>query len=177
MNRKIASKPNAPRDRAAAPATVETSFATVVRLIEAARQRAYQSVSTELGTLYLASDIQTNLRGFTRANLFRMRQFFEVYRTEEKVAPLVRQLPWSHNLIILGRCKRSEAVEYGLSRSLSPALVAEYQTTLPDKKVRQSKLHEFYELTESSAARAAAPAPPSKTIKGKRRRVADDPWS
>ena len=35
-------------------------------------------------------------------------------------------------------------VEYALSRSLSPALIAEYQTQLPDKKLLQAKLHEFY---------------------------------
>ena len=40
---------------------------------------------------------QPGLRGFTRSNLFRMRQFYETYRAEEKVAPLVRQLSWSHN--------------------------------------------------------------------------------
>ncbi len=35
-------------------------------------------------------------------------------------------------------------VEYALNRSLSPALIAEYQTRLPDKKILQAKLHEFY---------------------------------
>ena len=45
---------------------------------------------------------QPGLRGFTRSNLFRMRQLYETYRGDKKVAPLVRQLPWSHNLIILG---------------------------------------------------------------------------
>ena len=42
-------------------------------------------------------------------------------------------------------------VEYALSRSLSPALVAEYQTQLPDKKLLQAKLHEFFALTETAA--------------------------
>jgi predicted nuclease of restriction endonuclease-like (RecB) superfamily len=54
------------------------------------------------------------LNGFTRANLFRMRQFYETYRDDEKVAPLVRQLPWSHNLLILSRCKRREEREFYL---------------------------------------------------------------
>lgn len=31
---------------------------------------------------------------------FRMRQFYDTYRVEEKVAPLARQFSWSHNLII-----------------------------------------------------------------------------
>ena len=48
------------------------------------------------------------LRGFTRSNLFRMRQFYETYRGDEKVAPLVRQLPWSHHVIVLGRSKLPE---------------------------------------------------------------------
>jgi predicted nuclease of restriction endonuclease-like (RecB) superfamily len=56
--------------------------------------------------------------------------------------------------VLLCATKDSEVVEYALSRSLSPALVAEYQTRLPDKKLLQAKLHEFYEL-------AAADTPPA----------------
>ena len=47
--------------------------------------------------------------------------------------------------------KNHEVVEYALSRSMSPALVAEYQTRLPDKKLLQAKLHEFYDLAQSQA--------------------------
>jgi len=50
--------------------------------------------------------------------------------------------------LLLCASKDSEVVEYALSRSLSPTLVAEYQTQLPDKKLLQAKLHEFYALTE-----------------------------
>lgn len=49
--------------------------------------------------------------------------------------------------VLLCASKDTEVVEYALSRSLSPALVAEYQTRLPDKKLLQAKLHEFYSLT------------------------------
>src|SRR2546427_597107 len=82
---------------------VESSFAEVVRLIEGARRRAYQAVNTELVGLYwqvgeyisrklataewgdgvideLARYIartQPGLRGYTRRNLFRMRQLYE----------------------------------------------------------------------------------------------------
>ena len=48
--------------------------------------------------------------------------------------------------VLLCASKDSEVVEYSLSRSLSPALVAEYQTKLPDKKMLAAKLHEFYGL-------------------------------
>ena len=50
--------------------------------------------------------------------------------------------------VLLCASKDNEVVEYALSRSLSPALVSEYQTQLPDKKLLQAKLHEFYALTE-----------------------------
>ncbi len=57
---------------------------------------------------------QPGLRGFTRRNLFRMRQFYDAYKGDEKVSPLVRQLSWTHNLIILGQSKRSEEREFYL---------------------------------------------------------------
>jgi predicted nuclease of restriction endonuclease-like (RecB) superfamily len=48
--------------------------------------------------------------------------------------------------VLLCATKDREVVEYALSRALSTALVAEYQTRLPDKRLLQAKLHEFYEL-------------------------------
>ena len=42
-------------------------------------------------------------------------------------------------------CARDdEVVESALSRTASPALIAEYQTQLPDKALLQAKQHEFY---------------------------------
>jgi predicted nuclease of restriction endonuclease-like (RecB) superfamily len=46
--------------------------------------------------------------------------------------------------VLLCASKDNEVVEYALSRTLSPALIAEYQTQLPDKKLLREKLHEFY---------------------------------
>lgn len=57
--------------------------------------------------------------------------------------------------VLLCATKDNEVVEYALSRSASPALIAEYQTALPDKLLLQRKLHEFYQLS--------APARPEET--------------
>jgi predicted nuclease of restriction endonuclease-like (RecB) superfamily len=46
--------------------------------------------------------------------------------------------------VLLCASKDDEVVEYALSRTASPALIAQYQTQLPDKALLQSKLHEFY---------------------------------
>jgi len=115
-------------------------FEQVLGLIQAARERAYTAVNTSLIELYwqlgefisrklasaewgdgvvdqLASYIaqtQPALRGFTRPNLFRMRQFYEAYRDDPKVSPLVRLLPWTHNIIILSQSKRPEEREFYL---------------------------------------------------------------
>ncbi|GFM63300.1 hypothetical protein PSCICG_44600 [Pseudomonas cichorii] len=48
--------------------------------------------------------------------------------------------------VLLCASKDDEVVEYALNRSLSPALIAEYQTRLPDKQLLQAKLHEFYAM-------------------------------
>ena len=45
--------------------------------------------------------------------------------------------------ILLCKDKDDEVVEYALSRNLSPALVAQYQLQLPDKKLLKAKLHEI----------------------------------
>lgn len=47
--------------------------------------------------------------------------------------------------ILLCKDKDNEVVEYALSRSLSPTLVSDYTTQLPNKKILQQKLHEIFE--------------------------------
>jgi len=49
--------------------------------------------------------------------------------------------------IILCKGRDSEVVEYALARTTSPAVIAEYTTKLPDKKLLQAKLHEFFGST------------------------------
>lgn len=56
----------------------------------------------------LAKDLQKEfpgIQGFSSANLWRMRNFYLTYRTDEKLAPLVREISWTKNVIIMERCK------------------------------------------------------------------------
>jgi predicted nuclease of restriction endonuclease-like (RecB) superfamily len=34
-----------------------------------------------------------------------MRSFYLIYRTKEKLQPLVAEIGWTHNLVILEKCK------------------------------------------------------------------------
>jgi predicted nuclease of restriction endonuclease-like (RecB) superfamily len=148
--------------------SAQPDFAEVVNLITAARQHAYQAVNTTLIELYwqvgayisnkikaaewgdgvvdaLAKHLaitQPNLKGFTRRNLFRMRQFYEAYQDDKIVAPLVRQLPWTHNLTILSRSKVSEEREFYLRMSVqegwsSRDLERQFNTALFERTVLQ----------------------------------------
>ena len=46
--------------------------------------------------------------------------------------------------VLLCKDKDNEVVEYAMSRYVSPTMVSEYQTQLPDKKLLQQKLRELY---------------------------------
>lgn len=118
----------------------DTGFADIAQLITAARQRAVQAVNTALIELYwqigerisrkiaaaqwgdgvvqqlaqYLAQTHPGLRGFTRANLFRMRQFYEAYPDPAIVSAVLRQLPWTHHLIILSQSKRPEEREFYL---------------------------------------------------------------
>ena len=50
--------------------------------------------------------------------------------------------------MILCASKDDEVVEYAISRTMSPMMVAEYQLQLPDKKILQKKLQELIDITE-----------------------------
>ncbi|MGA1825656.1 MAG: PDDEXK nuclease domain-containing protein [bacterium] len=50
--------------------------------------------------------------------------------------------------VLLCREKNDEVVKYALSRSVSPAIIAEYETKLLPKEVLRKKLNEFYALLE-----------------------------
>jgi predicted nuclease of restriction endonuclease-like (RecB) superfamily len=142
--RKQGTKQSPVRQVSAIP-PAQGDFDEVLRLIDAARSRAVAAVNTTLIELYwsigeyisrkiesaawgegvvdqLAAHISRThpgMRGYTRANLFRMRQFYETYRGDEKVSALLRQLPWTHNLLILGKSKRVEEREFYLRMATS----------------------------------------------------------
>jgi len=99
--------------------------------IHRAQLRAMQEVNRELLNLYkdigksivekqkhlgwgksvvenLAQDLQKEfpgVKGFSADNLWRMRKFYLAYKCNEKLAPLVQEIGWSHNIILMEMCK------------------------------------------------------------------------
>ena len=63
----------------------------------------------------IAEQIQAafpGIKGFNRRGLYRMKQFYETYKDEEIVSPLVTQISWSNHLLIMSSCDTPEAREF-----------------------------------------------------------------
>jgi len=66
----------------------------------------------------LSNDLQkefVGVKGFSSQNLWRMRKFYEEYNANEKLAPMVREIGWSHNILILEKCKDDLQREFYIS--------------------------------------------------------------
>lgn len=122
------------------PADYAPLLSALKERVRAAQYAALKAVNTELVGLYwdigrllverqagdtwgkgvvqqLAADLQQafpGVGGFSASNLWRMRAFFEAYQGQEKLAPLVREVGWSHNLVILERCSDALQREFYL---------------------------------------------------------------
>ena len=75
-----------------------------------------KSVVKELASYISAK--QPSLRGFTARGLWRMKQFYEEYHTITKLSPLVTQLSWTNNLLILSKTKTVEEKEFYIKKCI-----------------------------------------------------------
>ena len=57
--------------------------------------------------MYISKNNPT-IKGFNRRGLYRMKQFYELYKDDELVTPLVTQISWTNHLIIMSGCKTKE---------------------------------------------------------------------
>ena len=123
---------------------IDIDFNQIVNMIEIRRVNAYKKVNEEMVLLYLdigkflydlkvnseygdkivkkaAEFMQNNypqLRGFTKRNLERMIQFYSTYKDDEIATPLVTQLSWTNNLLILSGTKTKEERHFYLKLAI-----------------------------------------------------------
>ena len=103
-----------------------------------------KGVVTQLAA-YIATEI-TDAKGFSDKNLWRMKQFYELYSSDEKLSPVVRELSWTHNITIMSRCKTDEERLFYIDMCRRNHLTKrelQYQLQLPDKKLFENKLKEI----------------------------------
>ena len=114
------------------------SAAGLIKIIDESRQNALKKVNEELINMYwkvgeflsreseqatfgdayidgIASEIQEafpGIKGFNRRGLYRMKKFYETYKDNEIVTPLVTQISWTNHLLIMSGCKTDEEREF-----------------------------------------------------------------
>ena len=119
---------------------MKNQFSDIIQIIKKARNNAIKAVNSELINLYwnvggyISQKIEISewgqavvkelsefiiktepeIKGFSDKNLWRMKQFYETYKDSPKLSPMVREISWSHNMIIFSRCKTSEEQEFYL---------------------------------------------------------------
>ena len=107
--------------------TYETDFQAIVNQIQQTKRNVYQfanqllielywnigqvisqqvastkwgkSIVSELAKFIVQQDPE--IKGFSDKNLWRMKQFYETYQDDEKLATLWREIPWSQNRLIM----------------------------------------------------------------------------
>ena len=110
----------------------------LIEIIETSRNNALRKVNEELIRMYwlvgeylsiesmkatfgdkyidmISKEIQEmfpGFRGFNRRGLYRMKQFYELYRDNAIVSPLLTQLSWSNHLLIMSGCKSDVEREF-----------------------------------------------------------------
>jgi len=119
----------------------EPDFNEIVSIIERSRKNVIVYANRELIEMYwiigefvskrinegvwgkavveeLAAYIQTKwpgIKGFSPQNIWRMKQFYETYHDNKFLSPLVREIGWTNNVIIMMAAKTDEAREFYLN--------------------------------------------------------------
>lgn len=147
--------------------TKNNEFQNVVLMIKQAQIRAYSAVNHELIDLYFSlgkyisvkveqsnwgkgvvkeladyiAKTAPELTGFSDKNLWRMKQFYETYKDDEKLSPLVRELSWTNNLIIFSRTKSAEERAFYLKKSLQEKYTKRELERQIDSNLYESTVH------------------------------------
>ena len=109
-------------------------FDEIISIIDNARTRALKAVNAELIQMYwnvgeylsslcansgfgdkvidevaaYIAEANPGVKGFNRRGLYRMKQFYETYKDDEFVTPLVTQISWTNHLLIMSGSKSVE---------------------------------------------------------------------
>ncbi len=98
-----------------------------------------QNISDDLKSEFPGS------KGFSISNLWYMTQFYQEYQGLEKLESLIREIGWTHNLLIFKRCKILEARVFYIRQSV----IFGWSTRVLDHQI-ENKTFEKYLLNQTN---------------------------
>ena len=163
----------------------QNNFNDIINIIEQSKSRALKAVNAEMINMYwqigkYLSELCKNssfgdkvvdevaayiakenpdIKGFNRRGLYRMKQFYELYKDDEFVSTLLTQINWSNHLLIMSGAKSTEERHFYMQ-----ACMKERYSYRELERQMDSALYQRYMLSSKKALPKSVPAAARKSI-------------
>lgn len=163
----------------------QNNFNDIINIIEQSKSRALKAVNAEMINMYwqigkylsglcenssfgdkvvdeVAAYIakeNPDIKGFNRRGLYRMKQFYELYKDDEFVTPLVTQINWTNHLLIMSGAKSSEERHFYMQ-----ACIKEHYSKRELERQMDSALYQRFTLSSKKALPKSVPAAARESI-------------
>ena len=163
----------------------QNNFNDIINIIEQSKSRALKSVNAEMINMYwqigkylsglcenssfgdkvvdeVAAYIakeNPDIKGFNRRGLYRMKQFYELYKDDEFVTPLVTQINWTNHLLIMSGAKSSEERHFYMQ-----ACIKEHYSKRELERQMDSALYQRFTLSSKKTLPKSVPSAARESI-------------
>lgn len=163
----------------------QNNFNDIINIIEQSKSRALKAVNAEMINMYwqigkylsglcenssfgdkvvdeVAAYIakeNPDIKGFNRRGLYRMKQFYELYKDDEFVSTLLTQINWSNHLLIMSGTKSAEERHFYMQ-----ACIKERYSYRELERQMDSALYQRYMLSSKKALPKSVPAAARESI-------------
>ena len=160
----------------------QNNFNDIINIIDQSKSRALKAVNAEMINMYwqIVSELCENssfgdkvvdevaayiakenpdIKGFNRRGLYRMKQFYELYKDDEFVSTLLTQINWSNHLLIMSGAKSAEERHFYMQ-----ACVKERYSYRELERQMDSALYQRYMLSSKKALPKSVPAAAAKVF-------------
>lgn len=163
----------------------QNNFNDIISIIEQSKSRALKAVNAEMINMYwqigkylsglcenssfgdkvvdeVAAYIakeNPDIKGFNRRGLYRMKQFYELYKNDRFVTPLVTQISWTNHLLIMSGAKSAEERHFYMQ-----ACIKERYSKRELERQMDSALYQRYMLSSKKALPKSVPAAARESI-------------
>ena len=163
----------------------QNNFNDIINIIEQSKSRALKAVNAEMINMYwqigkylsglcenssfgdkvvdevAAYIVKENpdIKGFNRRGLYRMKQFYELYKDDEFVSTLLTQINWSNHLLIMSGAKSAEERHFYMQ-----ACIKERYSYRKLERQMDSALYQRFTLSSKKPLPKSVPAAARENI-------------